>query len=75
MVKFGIISDTHLSTDDDPGLSKSMMRQLKEIFLDVDEIIHAGDINEPFILDLLTEIAPTHCVKGEADRISGINEF
>jgi len=75
MVKFGIISDTHLSTNDDGILYKTLISQLKEIFLDVDEIIHAGDITEPFILDLLKEIAPTRSVKGESDEISGLEEF
>ena len=75
MVKFGIISDTHLSIDDDVNLTENLMSQLKEIFLDVDEIIHAGDISEPFILDLLKEIAPIRSVKGESDKITGLEEF
>jgi len=75
MVKFGIISDTHLSINDDVNLSKTLISQLKEIFLDVDEIIHAGDVIEPFILDLLKKIAPVRCVKGESDKITGLEEF
>ena len=75
MVKFGIISDTHLSVNDDVNLSKNLVSQLKEIFLDVDEIIHAGDINESFVLDLLKEIAPVRSVKGESDKITGLEEF
>lgn len=75
MVKFGILSDTHLSINDDPNLSKSLIHQLKEIFLDVDEIIHVGDIKELFFLDLLREIAPVQSVKGEADKISSLKEF
>jgi putative phosphoesterase len=75
MVKLGIISDTHLSINDDLSASKSLIHQLKEIFQDVDEILHAGDINETFFLDLLKEIAPTRSVKGEADKISDLKEF
>jgi len=75
MVKFGIISDTHLSRNDDFDLTKTLMSQLKEIFFDVDEIIHAGDVNESFLLDNLEEIAPIHCVKGESDNIHGLEEF
>jgi putative phosphoesterase len=75
MVKFGIISDTHLSVTDDINLTKSLVNQLKDTFLDVDEIIHAGDIHEPFLLDLLKEIAPVRSVKGEADKITGLEEF
>jgi len=75
MVKFGIISDTHLSINDDPNLSKFLIAQLKEIFSDVDEIIHAGDISEPYLLELLKEIAPTRSVRGESDKISYLEEF
>ena len=75
MVKFGIISDTHLSINDDVQIFKTLVNQLKEIFLDVDEIIHAGDINEPYILDLLKAIAPIRSVKGESDKITGLEEF
>jgi putative phosphoesterase len=75
MVKFGIISDTHLSINDDINVSKNLFSQLKEIFLDVDEIIHAGDISEPFVLDILEEIAPIRSVKGESDKITGLEEF
>jgi len=75
MVKFGIISDTHLSVKDDSKFSKSLINQLKEIFLDVDQIIHAGDISEPFFIDLLEEIAPIRSVKGESDKIAGLEEF
>jgi putative phosphoesterase len=75
MVKYGIISDTHLSNNDDANLFRTLFDQLKEIFLDVDEIIHAGDVNEPVILDLLKEIAPIKCVKGESDNITGLEEF
>ena len=75
MVKFGIISDTHLSVKDDVKTAITLVNQLKEIFLDVDEIIHAGDISEPFLLDLLEEIAPIRSVKGESDKIEGLKEF
>ncbi|MHA1459860.1 MAG: metallophosphoesterase family protein [Promethearchaeota archaeon] len=75
MVKFGIISDTHLSINDNVNFSKNLVSQLKQIFLDVDEIIHAGDISEPFFLDLLKDIAPIRCVKGESDKITGLEEF
>ncbi|MBY9010836.1 MAG: YfcE family phosphodiesterase [Candidatus Lokiarchaeota archaeon] len=75
MVKFGIISDTHLSVNDDIILSKTLISQLKDIFLGVDEIIHSGDISEQFILDLLEEIAPIRSVKGESDKITGLEAF
>jgi putative phosphoesterase len=75
MVKYGIISDTHLSETDDDSLSKALINHLKSIFRDVDEIIHAGDVSEPFFLDLLKEIAPVHSVKGESDKITNLEEY
>ncbi|MHA2288926.1 MAG: metallophosphoesterase family protein [Promethearchaeota archaeon] len=75
MVKLGIISDTHLSIDDDANISKNLLREIKDIFLDVDEIIHAGDICEPFVVDLLQEIAPIKSVRGETDKIEDLKDF
>lgn len=75
MVKFGIISDTHLSVDDDENLTNNLVSQLKEIFLGVDEIIHAGDCSEPFILERLKEIAPVRTVRGESDNNASLEEF
>ena len=75
MVKFGIISDTHLLINDDSKLSENLISQLKEVFRDVDEIIHAGDISEPFFLDLLKTIAPIRSVKGESDNFPDLKEF
>ena len=75
MVKFGIISDTHLTIKDEIGLSENLFNQLKEIFKDVDEILHAGDVCEEFLLEYLKKIAPVRCVKGESDKITGLDEF
>ena len=75
MVKFGIISDTHLTIKDETSLTENLFNQLKEIFKDVDEIIHAGDVCEEFLLNNLKKIAPVRCVKGECDNITGLKEF
>ncbi len=75
MVKFGIISDTHVSLKDDSDKIKALINQLKEIFKDVDEIIHAGDVCELFFLDELKKIAPTICVKGNEDKIKNLKKF
>mgnify|MGYP006300588379 FL=1 len=48
MIKFGILSDTHISEDDDSKKNMSFLKQLKKIFKDVDQIIHAGDICDNF---------------------------
>ena len=75
MVKLGIISDTHVTNKDEMSLFENLFNQLKEIFLNVDEIIHAGDVCEESLLEYLKKIAPVRCVKGESDKITGLEEF
>ena len=75
MVKFGIISDTHLTIKDEISLTENLFNQLKEIFKQVDEIIHVGDVCEEFLLNHLKKIAPVRCVKGDCDNITGLEEF
>ncbi len=67
MVKYGIISDTHITTDYDAKKLKTLIEQLKIAFKGVDEIIHAGDICDDSFLKELNKIAPTKCVAGETD--------
>ena len=64
MVKFGIISDTHIKKNYNPAKVKALLKQLQLAFRDVDEIIHAGDVCDEFFLEQLNEIAPIKCVKG-----------
>lgn len=75
MVKFGIISDTHITSEDDPKRVRTLLDQLKNAFRDVDEIIHAGDICEEFFLDELKRIVPTKAVNGKLDKIKSSEEF
>jgi len=75
MVKYGIISDTHITIKDDPEKINNLLSQLKKAFKDVDQIIHAGDICDKFFLEELTKIAPTKCVKGNLDKINGLDLF
>lgn len=75
MTKFGIISDTHITSEDDPKKINSLLVQLKDVFRDVDEIIHAGDVCEEFFLDELSKIAPTKIVIGKLDKIKNASEF
>ncbi len=58
MNKIGVISDTH-------GLLRP---EVKESLQDCDAILHAGDINQPELLDELREIAPVRAVCGNADE-------
>jgi putative phosphoesterase len=75
MAKFGIISDTHFTTNDKNELYYKLLNQLEETFNDVDEIIHAGDVCESFFLDDLEKIAPVRCVLGESDKIMRLEDF
>jgi len=54
----GVISDTH-------GM---LVPEVLQSLMGVDLIIHAGDIDTPFVLDELNRIAPTVAVRGNMDR-------
>ena len=74
-MKYGIISDTHITSTTKKSQTNLLVNQLKDIFKDVDEIIHAGDVCEDFFLDELKNIAPITCVKGNIDKIENLEEF
>jgi putative phosphoesterase len=75
MVKFGIISDTHITKDKNSSKIKALLNELNQVFRNVDEIIHAGDVTEEFFLLELEKIAPTKCVVGELDKIENLPDF
>lgn len=56
-MRIGLVSDTH-------GLLRN---ELYALFEDVDEILHAGDVGDPAILDELGVIAPVRAVVGNVD--------
>ena len=57
-MKAAILSDTH-------GLLRAqVLDQLEE----AEHLIHAGDVGDPEILDVLREIAPLTVVRGNVDR-------
>ena len=57
-VKIGVISDTH-------GLLRP---EAVAVMRGSDFIIHAGDIEEPIILEQLAKLAPVTAVRGNVDR-------
>jgi len=61
----GLISDTH-------GL---LRQSVLDALNGVDLIVHAGDIDEPGILDRLNCIAPVHAVMGNMDRHPGLGHL
>ena len=54
----GIISDTHGVLSDDAA----------NVLDGVDQILHAGDIDGPEVLDALADIAPVSAVRGNMDH-------
>lgn len=75
MVKFGIISDTHVKKNDDPSEVKILLDKIKQAFKDVDEILHAGDLSDIYFLNELNKIAPTRCVVGNTDDADTLENF
>lgn len=72
MVKFGIISDTHVEDKWDSKKIDNFIRVLKRYLSNVDEIIHAGDVISASFLNKLEEIVPVHCVSGHMDKIKDL---
>lgn len=57
-----LVGDTHL-----PRFGRDLPVPLVAGLADADLILHAGDITEPFVLDLLARHAPVHAVAGNND--------
>ena len=74
-MKFGIISDTHITSNTNTAQIKVLIEQLKDAFKHVDKIIHAGDVCELFFLKELEKIAPVSCIKGNVDEIENLEQF
>jgi len=74
-MKLGIISDTHITNNYEKDKVFSLIKQLKQVFKDVDNIVHAGDICEEFFLEEIKRIAPTRCVRGNLDNIKDLEDF
>ena len=58
----GLISDTHI-----PQAAPCLPSQVKEIFRDVDLILHAGDVYTAAVLDELECLAPVLAAEGDDD--------
>jgi len=61
-MKIGLISDTHI-----PGGATEVPEIVKDVFHDVDLILHAGNVYTVSVLDWLESIAPVK-VAGALDR-------
>jgi putative phosphoesterase len=74
-MKYGIISDTHITSHSKNELVTNLIKELNGAFSNVDIIIHAGDVNEKFFLEELEKIAPVSCVQGDVDNFRDIKQF
>ena len=61
-MKIGIISDTHIKPE-----GENLPKEIFEIFKDVDLILHAGDLVNLTVLNMLSSIAPVEAVYGNMD--------
>jgi len=59
----GLIADTHI-----PFRRRYLPPEVFTAFKNVDLILHAGDLNVPQVLDVLTTIAPVVAVAGNGDE-------
>lgn len=64
----GVISDTHIG-----DRASEIPDMVFKLFENVDMILHAGDLINITVKDMLNKIAPTHCVQGNMDRFYGLN--
>jgi hypothetical protein len=62
MPTIGVIADTHV-----PQRMDSLPREIRSVFRGVDLILHAGDLNQAWVLRELETLAPTLAVRGNAD--------
>lgn len=58
----GVLADTHV-----PRRSRSLPAIVRQTLQGVDLIVHAGDINQPEVLDDLSRLAPVKAVLGNTD--------
>jgi putative phosphoesterase len=61
-MKIIVLADTHM-----PKRAKALPETVRTALADADHIIHAGDITDPAVLDMLAGFAPITAVAGNAD--------
>lgn len=62
--RIGLVADTHLSR------MRPLPESLVEGLSGCDVIFHAGDIVRPWVLEMLSGIAPVHAVYGNNDELA-----
>ncbi|MFC2060707.1 metallophosphoesterase family protein [Chloroflexota bacterium] len=59
----GLLSDTHI-----PDHASKLPAQIKDVFRDVDMIMHAGDVYVVKVLDELEQLAPVYTARGDDEH-------
>jgi len=59
MVRVGLLADTHV-----PYRAPEIPTEVLDALQNVDLILHAGDVDEPWALKPLKDLAPVHAVRG-----------
>jgi len=58
-IRIGVVSDTHV-----PHRIPHLPKPMLDLLQGSDLILHAGDLEDPAIIDELSQIAPVHAVRG-----------
>lgn len=66
MTSIGLIADSHI-----PEAMPELPAQVRDVFADVDLILHAGDLHCLDVLDWLEKTAPVLAVRGNGDEGGG----
>jgi uncharacterized protein len=67
VARIGVVADTHVGE-----WVAELPQSVLDAFAGVDLILHAGDITDLSVLDLLARVAPVVAVQGDHDRAAGI---
>ena len=65
-MRIGLLADTHI-----PYRADAIPAAVLDALRGVDLILHAGDVDEPWALDALRELAPVHAVRGNYHLFDG----
>lgn len=65
-MRIGLLADTHV-----PYRADAIPTSVLEALRGVDLILHAGDVDEPWVLDGLRELAPVQAVRGNYHFLDG----
>lgn len=68
MTRIGVVADSHVGEYLD-----ALPQDVFTALAGCDLVLHAGDISRPWVLDQLAAIAPVVAVRGDHDRLGGLD--